>query len=434
MLSHFLLIGSWVSSPQSFKTFSNLISKLIRRYIQSRGLHTDPPASVSGALHFLPYSFYFTFLQTWLASYFVVIDLFLVTQYFYYYKPPKHSLSALSRIRSASSPRIDRSASRYRTLSVVASNVAAAAAVAAQQDSHRPPSARYSQQSDQHRLYERSSSGASRRFADADPGYDDEEDPPVMADSYHSDGGRETNRKRVSWSPERHRSRAASVGKTPAILHLPDRNVDSHERPSNETPVVSRRGSRASRRGSTMVFLGAWALFGIGTLASGRTGMAITTNDTGRVLVSGHTPIYSSLFDLSKLSFNELDTFHTRNESPSNEQILGRIFAWLCTTLYLTSRLPQIWKNVSHNKLLKCLFFSDTLSKVCQKISRGMPFFFFHILPHPYLYIIQCQGLSMYLFVFAFLGNVFYVASILSSPKNFLPPPQSTQFIRESIP
>jgi hypothetical protein len=272
---------------------------------------------------------------------------------------------------------MDRSASRYRTLSVVASNVAAAAAVAAQQDGHRPPSARYSQQSDQHRLYERSSSGASRRFADGDPGYDDEENPPVMTDSYHSDGGRESSGKRVSWSPERHRSRAASVGKTPAVLHLPDRNVESHERPSNETPVVSRRGSRASRRGSTMVFLGAWALFGIGTLASGRTGMAITTNDIGRVLVSGHTPIYHSHRDLSKLSVNELDNFDTRddtrNESPSNEQVLGRIFAWLCTTLYLTSRLPQIWKNVSHHKSLK-LSFSDTLLQVCQKISRGMFF------------------------------------------------------------
>ena len=40
----------------------------------------------------------------------------------------------------------------------------------------------------------------------------------------------------------------------------------------------------------------------------------------------------------------------------------------------------------------------------------------------------------MYLFVFAFLGNVFYVASILLSPKTYLPPPQAAEFIRESIP
>lgn len=40
----------------------------------------------------------------------------------------------------------------------------------------------------------------------------------------------------------------------------------------------------------------------------------------------------------------------------------------------------------------------------------------------------------MYLFVFAFLGNVFYVASILTSPKLGLPEPEASKFIRESIP
>jgi hypothetical protein len=40
----------------------------------------------------------------------------------------------------------------------------------------------------------------------------------------------------------------------------------------------------------------------------------------------------------------------------------------------------------------------------------------------------------MYLFVFAFLGNLFYVASILSSPKMNLPASASNNFIRESIP
>lgn len=29
------------------------------------------------------------------------------------------------------------------------------------------------------------------------------------------------------------------------------------------------------------------------------------------------------------------------------QRIVGRVSAWVCTTLYLTSRLPQIWKNVS---------------------------------------------------------------------------------------
>lgn len=31
------------------------------------------------------------------------------------------------------------------------------------------------------------------------------------------------------------------------------------------------------------------------------------------------------------------------------ERVLGRASAWVCTTLYLTSRMPQIWKNVSRS-------------------------------------------------------------------------------------
>jgi len=38
-------------------------------------------------------------------------------------------------------------------------------------------------------------------------------------------------------------------------------------------------------------------------------------------------------------------------ESPSFKRLFGRTSAWACTTLYLTSRLPQIWKNVSLSSL-----------------------------------------------------------------------------------
>lgn len=381
------------------------MTELNRRCLQPHWLHIDPPASISGVATCPSVLNFLTFLpQRWLATYFVFVDLLLVTQYAYYYKTPKRSLSALNRIRSASSPgRMDRSASRYRTISAVASNVAAAAAAAAaQQDGHRPPSVRYSQQSDQHHLHERSSSGVSERLVDGDPGYSDEGNSPMLADSYHSDGGREASRKRVSWSIERHRDRAASVGRTPTALHIPtdllsDFNAQSHEHALNEpvSPAVSNRGSRASRRGSTMVFLGAWALFGIGTLTSGRTGMSMSTTDTGRVLVSGHnlessTPFYYSHPDtfLSNPSVNQLDTLdldsaYPRDDSydkssppeqPSSTQVLGRIFAWLCTTLYLTSRLPQIWKNVRDNNSLLS-FFIDILPKVCKEISRSVFFF-----------------------------------------------------------
>lgn len=45
------------------------------------------------------------------------------------------------------------------------------------------------------------------------------------------------------------------------------------------------------------------------------------------------------------------DDHHHHDPSPdppqSFQRQIGRISAWSCTTLYLTSRLPQIWKNVS---------------------------------------------------------------------------------------
>jgi hypothetical protein len=44
------------------------------------------------------------------------------------------------------------------------------------------------------------------------------------------------------------------------------------------------------------------------------------------------------------------------------------------------------------------------------------------------------QGLSVFLFIFAFLGNLFYVASILASPNLQKPAPEAAAFLKESIP
>jgi len=40
----------------------------------------------------------------------------------------------------------------------------------------------------------------------------------------------------------------------------------------------------------------------------------------------------------------------------------------------------------------------------------------------------------MYLFIFAFLENLFYVSSILTSPKLDIPGPEASAYIRECIP
>lgn len=44
------------------------------------------------------------------------------------------------------------------------------------------------------------------------------------------------------------------------------------------------------------------------------------------------------------------------------------------------------------------------------------------------------QGLSITLFVCAFMGNLLYVSSILTSPKLSLPEKEAAAFLKESVP
>lgn len=335
--------------------------------------------------------------QTYLATYFVCVDFILVVQYYHYYKPPKALSSSFSHIRSATSPSairrmsIERGASRYRALSAAASHVAAAAALAAQQDEHgdRRSSTRYSSR------YGRQHNASRTREQEEDEF--EEEIPAGMMDSFRSERGPgEHSSKRVSWSVERHAGRAASVGRPvmslpPTALHVisdepvpfprsGDAQLGSSTQQGSDhgesvSTIVSSRGSRASRKGSTMVFLGVWALFGIGTFANQRSAVSSSSTNIGHVLSStnlyGSTSIPIALAGHSSFSPRDISTEgestfgfisgsshtvtdddlqvdpHEPHEDPTSEQILGRIFAWLCTTLYLTSRLPQIWKNVS---------------------------------------------------------------------------------------
>lgn len=229
-------------------------------------------------------------------------------------------------------------------------------------------------------------------------GDDDEVDDETLArlaDSFHSEGGRSGRRKRVSWSGER---RGGSLGRSrqstlSPVAHTHHLQMTSAHNPAPESQDSSARGrplsreignelgdgewsstsahrrsSRASKKGATMVFLGAWALFGLGTLAN--SGRGLPTSEAiriGRVLNRGETTIpYAN--DGIPVEFRDVPVashtpplinenersgpFYSSSQpppeepGPSTQYIIGRISAWTCTTLYLTSRLPQIWKNV----------------------------------------------------------------------------------------
>lgn len=307
-------------------------------------------------------------------------------QYFYYSwrtHPGKTITGANARRVS-----IERGASRYRTLSAVAANVAATAALAAQQDNI-----------DQRRRWQRNSIdrlpyGSSDRTVLGDRGDDEDIDESALAalaDSFHSERGPGSGGNRVSWSIERHGRRSGSVGLLPGISRHPippplqltteglfdptgrgrslQRGVDLETEPEPDTgphlASPNRRSSRASRRGATMVFLSAWALFGIGTLTGNIGDISINTpSGFGKVLavqrlsmpkvvpvaaperyIPPTLPVYVN-------GIRNLEAYETTPpplEPPKEsygQRIIGRIFAWMCATLYLTSRLPQIWKNV----------------------------------------------------------------------------------------
>ncbi|THH20699.1 hypothetical protein EW146_g724 [Bondarzewia mesenterica] len=370
----------------------------------------------------------------------------LFAQFFYYRKNalPVPSIYTRARSRTISSIRggrlpVDVSAAHYRTLSTVASHAAAAAALAAQAEEARsrsPLQTRHRRHSAEAFLDNIENPGHRDRTEDEDEV--DEEALAALADSFHSEGGRSSRRKRVSWSKERlsslgRASRQSTLSPMPPPnLHMtsPVDELDTliRGRPlqrGEDTSAVEegegwwraedesqlRRNSRASRRGASMVFMGVWALFGVGTLVGSKRGVA-STNDVrvGRVLSDIEVPVAVAVPPLPVLPdvgvasseavplvFAEPLPGGPGHERPavSWERIIGRISAWVCTTLYLTSRLPQIWKNFVRKSV---------------------------------------EGLSMYLFVFAFLGNFFYVLSILSSPNMQLPPREASAYIRESIP
>lgn len=257
----------------------------------------------------------------------------------------------------------ERDAAHYRTLSTVAAHVAATAALAAQQEEHSP------------RLHRRTITEDTA----APPGGGADDEPSdealaALAESFRSEGGR-VRHKHVSWSRERYASRAASHGplaltQSPQAEHDPGGTVRGRalERDEDEpgaAEAAQRKSSRASRRGATLVFLGVWALFGVGSMTGSKTGLlrrdplAVTTRE-GRVLGPPEAAwtVNTATVDSSPTPHNAsvllqipptegLPLHFEALEEPSMERIIGRISAWICTTLYLTSRLPQIWKNVS---------------------------------------------------------------------------------------
>jgi len=132
--------------------------------------------------------------------------------------------------------------------------------------------------------------------------------------------------------------------------------------------------------------------------------LSIPTNETYRVNHKNSNTSSTSAPGMmkvaSKADEKELEVVEGQKDpikKDSWKQKLGRLSAWLCAFLYLTSRIPQIMKNYNRKSV---------------------------------------EGLSILLFVLAFLGNLTYVLSILTSPQILFADPRhhKLSYLNESIP
>ncbi|UZJ53140.1 hypothetical protein CBS101457_002460 [Exobasidium rhododendri] len=200
-------------------------------------------------------------------------------------------------------------------------------------------------------------------------------------------------------------SKDSSEGSSAYPVHPP--HSRSLSRPNN-----SRRSTRspAASRGAGIVLLGLTALFGMqsrkasNSVATSFTGShrvekasIVPLWDDGDAFMDQHEPVYVSD---SKLIFIPRSYPQHRKflrsgppPHPTWERVVGRISAWICTVLYMTSRLPQIWTNLSRKSV---------------------------------------QGLSILLFISAAVGNALYSASVLINP--LASGPTRNGYLQESLP
>ncbi|CAE6414728.1 unnamed protein product [Rhizoctonia solani] len=315
--------------------------------------------------------------QTYLATYFVWIDTCLLLQYIYYewYRAPQNA-AKLEIDTNVDAPQLTASPT------VTVGNLAASTSSLPS----RPPRSRMRSHS-----YTRQPLPLPEDLHDEIGG-----DHPAMTESFHSE------------------RRGASLANRGRAVDRAGEEVD--------TEAHRKRVSQTRGRGASLVFLAVFGLWGF-SIGRGHTGEAETgLAKIGRVLPrsientirpsayfassSENTPLHYVSSPIVLVSEDEEQlppTAPPPAPPPSDDEpdrtswtwVVGRISAWICTTLYLTSRMPQIWKNYTRQSV---------------------------------------EGLSISLFVFAFMGNFFYVGSILTSARMFGTPTQRVQYLKDTLP
>ncbi|KAK9460515.1 PQ loop repeat-domain-containing protein, partial [Lipomyces oligophaga] len=119
--------------------------------------------------------------------------------------------------------------------------------------------------------------------------------------------------------------------------------------------------------------------------------MLIPPTSDSQVTITYSTPLIAASEEFHTMAgFNGLRRWFKLDSKES----VGRVFAWICTVMYLTSRMPQIYTNFVRQ---------------------------------------STSGLSVMLFVAAFLGNTFYTLSILTNAAT-MEPLERSDFLWDELP
>ena len=212
------------------------------------------------------------------------------------------------------------------------------------------------------------------------------QDGDRMIESFHSEMSAATSSSTASASEHHRRAMSQSTGALPisggrgrslrrdkvvvptpppeeaeGIDGLPNeggQGVQMHERSKSRSLSLVRAQSHRGpgRRAAGVAFMSVGLLAGISRLAQpaphGVRGLVLSPTPTLSSVVNPwptrHPP---SVHPPSPTILTFVESGHDHpfphsDEPPPFHVIVGRISAWTCTTLYLTSRLPQIWKNV----------------------------------------------------------------------------------------
>jgi len=343
-----------------------------------------------------------------LAAYFCLIDLVLTGQYIYYSRPrPRstpddtpsepddHLASSTTDVRTSSSRplTLPRSRSDQRLLQSPSESLTEAAlevALAAERVERSRSRRRYGSESRSRGPGTTTTTVSADRSSKLLRDGHLAERPADQAGPYSSSSTREQSQASSPRATIKGKG-ALGLSTSPTVKFGQDDRGRHEAVPSGETSGMGERRSSRPRSSSRMrssgdkparhpgqtaagvVFMGVWALAGLNWRTGGRSagrdvgavnregavisprwtgqvgdqaGLSGTTGSTGNDILELYFASPSTLTTTTTTEDDDHPT-HRRWDKAAVQRLIGRMSAWICTTLYLTSRLPQIWKNVS---------------------------------------------------------------------------------------